>query len=356
MLVLPGFVETHWHIWTDAAAQPRRRPPRARLLSRRRAPSARSIPPRTCTPRAGWPPPRRSIRASRSCTTGATTSAAPTTRKPRCARSRKAGIRARFSYGSPTGASNDASIDLRDLDAAVGELARAFERRLADARARVARRGVGGDLARLRGREGAPACRSPCTRTTFSAAPAASQQLAERGLLAPGHAGHSRRLVHAARRFARSPTTASTSACRRTRRCASASAMPIVGDLIAAGVTSACPSTRRRSRGNADMFAIMKAIQNIENGRALERVQAHGAPRARARDDRRRALDGHRRQRRLADAGQARRPHHGRHARGESRRVDRARAPARRGGAARQRRYGHDRRPHPQTRRAPDDA
>ncbi len=29
--------------------------------------------------------------------------------------------------------------------------------------------------------------------------------------------------------------------------------------------------------GNADMFAIMKAIQNIENGARAERVQAHRA-------------------------------------------------------------------------------
>ena len=46
MLVLPGLVETHWHIWGTLSAEPGRRPARARLLSRRRAPSARSIPPK----------------------------------------------------------------------------------------------------------------------------------------------------------------------------------------------------------------------------------------------------------------------------------------------------------------------
>ena len=156
MLVLPGFVETHWHLWTNAAAQPRRRPARARLLSRRRAPSARSTPPTTCTPRAGWPPPRRFIRASRSLHDWCHNVRGPDYAEAALRALEETGIRARFSYGSPTGASNDASIDLRDLARLREALARPFERRLVDAGARVARRGIGGDVARLRGRERAP--------------------------------------------------------------------------------------------------------------------------------------------------------------------------------------------------------
>ena len=70
------------------------------------------------------------------------------------------------------------------------------------------------------------------------------------------------------RKFARSPTTASTSACRRTRSCASASAFRSPRELVAAGVTVGLSVDTTTLSGNADMFAIMKAIQNIENGRA----------------------------------------------------------------------------------------
>jgi cytosine/adenosine deaminase-related metal-dependent hydrolase len=44
--------------------------------------------------------------------------------------------------------------------------------------------------------------------------------------------------------------------------------LPIVGKLVAAGVTVGLSVDTTTLSGNADMFAIMKAIQNIENGRA----------------------------------------------------------------------------------------
>jgi cytosine/adenosine deaminase-related metal-dependent hydrolase len=43
---------------------------------------------------------------------------------------------------------------------------------------------------------------------------------------------------------------------------------PIAGELAAAGVTVGLSVDTTTLSGNADMFAIMKAIQNIENGRA----------------------------------------------------------------------------------------
>ncbi|RPI57073.1 MAG: amidohydrolase, partial [Lysobacterales bacterium] len=43
---------------------------------------------------------------------------------------------------------------------------------------------------------------------------------------------------------------------------------PIAAELVAAGVTVGLSVDTTTLSGNADMFAIMKAIQNIENGRA----------------------------------------------------------------------------------------
>jgi cytosine/adenosine deaminase-related metal-dependent hydrolase len=45
---------------------------------------------------------------------------------------------------------------------------------------------------------------------------------------------------------------------------------PIAADLVAAGVTVGLSVDTTTLSGNADMFAIMKAIQNIENGRARD--------------------------------------------------------------------------------------
>jgi cytosine/adenosine deaminase-related metal-dependent hydrolase len=63
---------------------------------------------------------------------------------------------------------------------------------------------------------------------------------------------------------------------------------PIAADLLAVGVTVGLSVDTPALSGNADMFAIMKAIQNIENGRArdefkltarrvLELATIHGA-------------------------------------------------------------------------------
>ena len=46
--------------------------------------------------------------------------------------------------------------------------------------------------------------------------------------------------------------------------------MPLAADMLAAGVPVGLSVDTVSLSGNADMFAIMKAIQNIENGRALD--------------------------------------------------------------------------------------
>ena len=122
MLVLPGFVETHWHVWTTLLRSLSGDRAGARLLSDVREPSARSTRPTTCTRRGGSRRPRPCTRASRSCTTGATTFVTPAYAEAALRALAEAGIRARFSYGSPTGASNDASIDLARSRAAAASV------------------------------------------------------------------------------------------------------------------------------------------------------------------------------------------------------------------------------------------
>jgi cytosine/adenosine deaminase-related metal-dependent hydrolase len=46
--------------------------------------------------------------------------------------------------------------------------------------------------------------------------------------------------------------------------------VPLAADLLAAGVAVGLSVDTPALSGNADMFAIMKAIQNVENGRALD--------------------------------------------------------------------------------------
>ena len=122
------------------------------------------------------------------------------------------------------------------------------ERRLADVRARVARRGIGGDDARLRAREASSACRSPCMRTTSRAAPAAFSSSRIADSARARHASHSRRVVHArgdsrARRQRRQrQRVALLRAPHRLRAADRRQARRGRRDL------SACPSTRRRFR------------------------------------------------------------------------------------------------------------
>ena len=106
--------------------------------------------------------------------------------------------------------------------------------------------------------------------------------------------------------------------------------------------------------GNADMFGIMKVTQNAENGiaeteftlparRVLALATSEGARSMGIAD-----------QHRLAESRQARRPDHGQHPRHQSRRVRRPGAYAGDRGRARQCRHGRGRRPHSQAQRQAD--
>ena len=114
MLVLPGFVETHWHVWTALL----------RSLSGDRQehgyfPTSRTV---GAFYTADDMYAAGRLAAAEALHSGITflhdwchNVRAPAYAEAALRALTEAGIRARFSYGSPTGASNDASIDLRDL-------------------------------------------------------------------------------------------------------------------------------------------------------------------------------------------------------------------------------------------------
>ncbi len=262
MLVLPGFVETHWHVWTSLL----------RSLAGDR-------------PEHGYFPTSRTIGAFYSAedmyAAGRLAAAEAihsgitflhdwchNVRGPDYAEAalralEETGIRARFSYGSPTGASNDASIDLRDL-------ARLEERWSERANGGLLTLGLAwrgaASAATLRNYEVAKELGLPISVHANNSGGGVIQQLADRGLLAPGM-----QVIHAVwctpeeiRALADNRVNVSVSPYSELRI---GFGFPIAAELAAAGVTVGLSVDTTTLSGNADMFAIMKAIQNIENGR-----------------------------------------------------------------------------------------
>jgi 5-methylthioadenosine/S-adenosylhomocysteine deaminase len=266
MLVLPGFVETHWHVWTTLL----------RSLSGDRQ-------------EHGYFPTSRTVGtfytaddmyvAGRLAAAEAVNSGITfvhdwchNVRGPDYAAAAlralaEAGIRARFSYGSPTGASNDASIDLADL----ARLRERWSERGNDGLLTLglAWRGAA-SAATLRDYEVAKELGLPISvhANNFQTSAGGIQQLANRGLLSPGM-----QVIHAVwctpeeiQLLAANRVNVSVSPYSEMRI---GFGFPIVADLLAAGVTVGLSVDTPALSGNADMFGIMKAIQNIENGRAL---------------------------------------------------------------------------------------
>jgi 5-methylthioadenosine/S-adenosylhomocysteine deaminase len=263
MLVLPGFVETHWHIWTTLL----------RSLAGDRQ-------------EHGYFPTSRTIgtfytaddmyAAGRLAAAEAIHSGITflhdwchNVRSPEFAMAAlralaESGIRARFSYGSPTGASNDASIDLADLrrlrdrwsDYSNGELLTLG----------LAWRGAA-SAATLRDYEVAKDLGLPISVHANNSGGGVIQQLATRQLLTPGM-----QVIHAVwctpeeiRALADNRVNVSVSPYSELRI---GFGFPIAAELLAGGVTVGLSVDTTTLSGNADMFGIMKAIQNIENGRA----------------------------------------------------------------------------------------
>jgi 5-methylthioadenosine/S-adenosylhomocysteine deaminase len=266
MLVLPGFVETHWHVWTTLL----------RSLSGDRQehgyfPTSRTV--------GSFYTADDMYAAGRLAAAEAVHSGVTfvhdwchNVRAPEYAEAAlralaETGIRARFSYGSPTGASNDVSIDLADLTrlrerwndhSNGGLLTLGLAWRGAASAATVRDHAVAKEL-------GLPIS---VHANNFQSSAGGIAQLAARGFLGPNV-----QVIHAVwctreevRALADTRTTVSVSPYSEMRI---GFGMPIVAELLDAGVNVGLSVDTPALSGNADMFAIMKAIQNIENGRAL---------------------------------------------------------------------------------------
>ena len=267
MLVLPGFVETHWHVWTALL----------RSLSGDRQ-------------EHGYFPTSRTVGAFYSAddmyAAGRLAAAEAihsgitflhdwchNVRSPDHAEAalralRDTGVRARFSYGSPTGAGADTSIDLPDLA------------RLHDGWSDYSHDGLltlglawrgAASAASLRDYEMARERGLPISvhANNFPTSAGGIQQLADLDLLVPGM-----QVIHAVwctpgeiRALAANRVSVSLSPYSELRI---GFGFPIAAELAAAGVTVGLSVDTTTLSGNADMFAIMKAIQNIENGRARD--------------------------------------------------------------------------------------
>jgi 5-methylthioadenosine/S-adenosylhomocysteine deaminase len=267
MLVLPGFVETHWHVWTTLL----------RSLSGDRQ-------------EHGYFPTSRTVgtfytaddmyAAGRLAAAEAVHSGITflhdwchNVRGPEYAEAAlralaEVGIRARFSYGSPTGASNDVSIDLADLT----RLHERWSERSNDGLLTLglAWRGAA-SAATVRDYEVAKELGLPISvhANNFQSSAGGIAQLATRGFLGPNV-----QVIHAVwctpeeiRALSSTRTTVSVSPYSELRI---GFGMPIVAQLLDAGVNVGLSVDTPALSGNADMFSIMKAIQNIENGRALD--------------------------------------------------------------------------------------
>jgi 5-methylthioadenosine/S-adenosylhomocysteine deaminase len=267
MIVLPGLIETHWHLWTTLL----------RSLSGDKQehgyfPTSRTV--------GTFYGPDDMYAAARLAAAEAVHSGITfvhdwchNVRSPEFAQAdlralREAGIRARFSYGSPTGASNDATIDLDDL------------KRLREGWADYSNGGLltlglawrgTASQATLRDYSVARDLGLPISvhANNFKSSAGGIAAIARQNLLGPFV-----QVIHAIwcspeemKALADSGATISVSPYTELRI---GFGMPLAAEFVAAGIPVGLSVDTPALSGNADMFAIMKAIQNIENGRALD--------------------------------------------------------------------------------------
>jgi 5-methylthioadenosine/S-adenosylhomocysteine deaminase len=266
MIVLPGFVETHWHVWSTIL----------RSLSGDRQelgyfPTSRTI--------GAFYTPEDMYAAARLAAAEAVNAGITfvhdwchNVRSPAFAEQdlrafTEAGLRARFSYGYPTDASSDASTDLDDLTR--------LRRRWSDygngglLTLGLAWRGAA-SAATLHDYEVAKSLGLPISvhANNLKSRAGGIADLAARGLLMPGL-----QVIHAVWVSPEEIAALATNGCSVSvspyTELRIGFGMPRAADLLEAGVPVGLSVDTVALSGNADMFAIMKAIQNVENGRAL---------------------------------------------------------------------------------------
>ena len=263
-LVLPGLVETHWHIWTTLL--------RSQAADRGYFPVSRGI--------GSFYLPGDMAAATRLALAEAVHGGItfvhdwchnvrdPDYAEASLAALAESGIRARFSYGTPTGHPNDEPVDHAHLEA----LAESWDSHSGEGRIRLglAWRGVG-SAAALADRDLADALRLPVSVhvNNFQSSAGGIAAIDGAGLLGP-----TVQLIHAIwsseaeiRAVAASSASLSLSPYTELRI---GFGMPMTGEYLAAGVPVGLSVDTTALSGNADMFAIMKAIQNVENARSLD--------------------------------------------------------------------------------------
>lgn len=270
MIALPGLVETHWHIWTTML-----RSLSGDVAERGYFPTSRTV--------GSFYLPTDMYLSGRLALAEAVNSGLTfvhdwchNVRSPEHAEAAlralaDSGIRARFSYGTPAGHPNDAPIDHADL----GRLARDWDAYSADGRIHLglAWRGVA-SAASLEDHAVARELGLPVSVHVNTARSNAGgiRAIADAGLLGP-HV----QLIHAiwsseddVRAVAASGASLSISPFTELRI---GFGFPMTGEYLAAGVPVGLSVDTPALSGNADMFAIMKAVQNVENARALDETK-----------------------------------------------------------------------------------
>ena len=273
MIVLPGLVETHWHMWNS--------------LLRSMAGDKRELgyfPTTLALGKAYLPSDmyQGTRLAAAEALNGGITFVhdwCHNIRSPQYAEEdlralRESGIRARFSYGTAQGHPPDQTVDLADLERVWRSWASYSNGGLLSLG--LAWRGVstgatGGVSAAAYKRDFDAARRLPIPISVHANNRKGSDAIA---LLArEKFLGKDVQVIHATwvspeeiRALAENGSPVSLSPHTELRI---GFGFPPTGELLAAGVTVGLSVDTTELSGNADMFAIMKAIQNVENARAL---------------------------------------------------------------------------------------
>jgi cytosine/adenosine deaminase-related metal-dependent hydrolase len=265
MFVLPGLIETHWHLWTTML-----RSMAGDVEEHGYFPTSRGI-------GAFYTADDMFVSGRLACAEAINSGItfvhdwchnirAPEFAEEAIRALRESGIRARFSYGTAAGQANDEAIDigdLRRLHARWDDYS--DEGRLALG---LAWRGAGGAVSRrdyATARElGLPVS---VHVNNFQSSAGGIAAIAEAGLLGP-HV----QLIHAI--WSSPEEIAAVAASGATLSLSPYTEMrigfgfPMTGEYLDAGVPIGLSVDTPTLSGNADMFAIMKAILNVENGRA----------------------------------------------------------------------------------------
>ena len=272
MIVLPGLVETHWHMWNTLL--------RSMAGDRKEHgyfPTARGLG-QAYTPDDNYQGTRLS--AAEAINSGITTvhDWSHNLRSPEYAEAdlralREAGIRARFSYGAAQGQSTEVPINTADVE----RLHRGWKSHSNEGLLTLglAWRGVStsatGAISGTVWRKDLDAARAMGIPVSVHAANARTRAgtievFAKEKLL-----GKDLQVIHAIwvtpaeiRALADTGTSVSLSPYTELRI---GFGLPRTGDFLAAGVPVGLSVDTTTLSGNADMFAIMKAIQNVENVR-----------------------------------------------------------------------------------------